>query len=159
MKLLSLILALLAAPLLAEAPPRVALSDLSWLQGCWQGTGFGKAVTECWMRAPDGRLTGMFQLIGADGRQEMSEIFVLDEFDDGPAIRLKHFGPDLAGWEARDEHVVFELRETGPGLARFDGLTYRLLDDGRLVAELVVRRGDESSVERLQFERMHGPGD
>lgn len=46
MKPLPLLVARLAAPLLAEAPPRVALADLSLLLGCWQGTGFGKAVTK-----------------------------------------------------------------------------------------------------------------
>ena len=131
-------------------------SRLSWLEGCWEGTGFGKRVTECWMSAPDGRLTGMFQMIGADGAQEMSEIFVLDDFDDGPAIRLKHFHPDLTGWEGQDDFVVFPLLETGAGFARFDGLTYRLSDDGRLIVDLVVSREGEESVERLEFERVGG---
>lgn len=131
-------------------------SRLTWLEGCWEGTGFGKRVSECWMSAPDGRLTGMFQIIGADGSQEMSEIFVLDRFEDGPAIRLKHFHPDLTGWEGRDDFLVFPLRETGEGFARFDGLTYRLSEEGRLVVDLVVSRGGEESLERLVFERVGG---
>lgn len=162
MNALLLVLALLGAPPEADGPTgatRIDLSDLGWLEGCWQGTGFGKPVTECWMRAPDGRLTGMFQMIGDAGEQEMSEIFVLDEFDDGPAIRLKHFGPELTGWEAQDAFIVFELRETGPDFARFDGLTYRLAGDGRLIVDLVVRQGEGSRVERLEFDRLFGPGD
>lgn len=130
------------------------LGQLTWLEGCWQGTGFGKRVDECWMRAPDGRMTGMFQLVGEDGRQEMSEIFVLAEFEDGPAIRLKHFHPDLTGWEGRDEFVEFPLRETGPDFARFDGLVYRVVEDGRLVVELMVTTGGETSLQRLEFERV-----
>ncbi|MGK7297145.1 MAG: DUF6265 family protein [Candidatus Wenzhouxiangella sp. M2_3B_020] len=140
----------------AEPHARIELSDLQWLEGCWEGTGFGKRVTECWMSAPDGRLTGMFQMIGADGSQEMSEIFVLDEFEGGPALRLKHFHADLTGWEAQDDFVVFPLIETGEGFARFDGLTYRLSDDGRLIVDLVVSREGEESVERLEFERAGG---
>lgn len=156
---LMLILILLGAPTDTGQPvdPRLRVSDLSWLEGCWQGTGFGKRVTECWMRAPDGRMTGMFQLIGDGGAQEMSEIFVLDDFEDGPAIRLKHFGPELIGWEAHDAFVVFELRETGPDFARFDGLTYRLTAADRLVAELVVTENGEQRTVRLTFDRLFGP--
>ena len=137
-----------------ESATRLELSDLAWLEGCWEGTGFGNRVGECWMKAPDGRLTGMFQMIDGDGKQTMSEIFVLDEFEDGPAIRLKHFHPDLTGWEGRDDFVVFPLRETGPDFARFDGLTYRLTEDDRLIVELMVSHGGESSLQRLEFERV-----
>jgi hypothetical protein len=143
----------------AEDASGYNLADLGWLEGCWQGSGFGKRVTECWMRAPAGRLTGMFQMIGENGEQEFSEIFVLDEFEGGAAIRLKHFDPELVGWEAQDGYVVFELRETGPDFARFDGLTYRLSEDGRLIAELSVTRNGERETERLEFELLHGPGD
>lgn len=140
----------------AEEPSgtRIELSDLAWLEGCWEGTGFGNRVGECWMSAPDGRLTGMFQMIDSDGKQTMSEIFVLDAFEDGPALRLKHFNADLTGWEGQDDFIVFPLRETGVGFARFDGLTYRLESDGRLIVELVVSRGGESSLQRLEFERV-----
>lgn len=132
---------------------RVDLADAAWLEGCWAGTGFGQSATECWMSAPNGRMTGMFQLVDHEGRQTMSEIFVLDVFDDGPALRLKHFHPDLTGWEERDAHVVFPVLETGPDFVRFDGLVYRLLEDGSLQVELRVKRNGEASIETLQFRR------
>jgi len=132
--------------------PRADIADLAWLEGCWQGTGFGATVSECWMSAPDGRLTGMFQVVGEEG-QQFSEIFILDDFEDGPAIRLKHFNPDLTGWEAQDEYVVFELLETGENFARFDALTYRRDEMGRLVVEVVLTDGDTRRTERLVFER------
>ena len=137
-----------------ESSQRIELSDLGWLEGCWEGTGFGNRVGECWMSAPAGRLTGMFQMLDAAGSQTMSEIFVLDHFEDGPAIRLKHFHADLTGWEGRDEFLVFPLRETGPDFARFDGLTYSRTEDGRLIVELMVSQGDESSLQRLEFDRV-----
>lgn len=138
----------------AREAPRIELSDLKWLEGCWEGAGFGNRVGECWMSAPDGRLTGMFQIIDADGQQTLSEIFVLDEFEEGPAIRLKHFYADLTGWEDKDEFVVFPLRETGADFARFDGLAYSRTGDDRLIVELVVSQGGESSVQRLEFQRV-----
>ena len=137
----------------AETEPRADIADLAWLEGCWAGTGFGNPVEECWMSAPDGRLTGMFQMIGAGGAQTFSEIFVLDEFEDGPAIRLKHFNPDMTGWEAQDDYMVFELGETGPDFARFEGLEYRR-EDGRLIVDLLVGTGEGERVERLEFDRV-----
>jgi len=117
------------------------------------GTGFGRAATECWMSAPNVRMTGMLQLIDDEGRQTMAEIFVLDVFDDGPALRLKHFHPDLTGWEERDAHVVSPLLETSADLVRFDGLVYRLQQDGSLQIELRVKRNGEASIETLKFRR------
>lgn len=149
---------LLAALLLTVQDPagpgvRREIADLAWLEGCWEGTGFAMSVEECWMSAPDGRLTGMFQMIGADGAQTMSEIFVLDEFEDGPAIRLKHFNADMTGWEAGDEFLSFALIETGEDFARFEGLEYRL-EAGRLIVDLVVGTGAGERIERLEFDRV-----
>lgn len=132
-----------------DAGSRFDLNELAWLEGCWEGTGFNNRIGECWMSAPDGRLTGMFQMIAPDGGQTLSEFFVLDAFRDATAIRLKHFNADLSGWEARDEYVVFELLETGPDFARFDGLEYRRDDQGRLIIHVTVSRDGEESVERL----------
>jgi hypothetical protein len=150
---------LLAAPLCcAETPanasetPRIDLADLAWLEGCWDGTAFAKAATECWMRAPNGRLTGMFQLLDGE-QQQFSEIFVLDHFEDGAELRLKHFHPNLHGWEERDQYLRFVLKETAPGLARFDGLLYQLEQDGSLRIELRMKRGEESFTERMLFRR------
>jgi hypothetical protein len=146
--------ALAASSEVAEVPAetRIELSDLAWLEGCWEGTAFGNLAGECWMRAPDGRLTGMFQLIDGE-RQKFSEIFVIDRFDDGPALRLKHFHANLHGWEERDQYLSFPLKETGPGVARFDGLLYRLEEDGSLSIELRMKRGDEHHTERMLFHR------
>lgn len=131
---------------------RIELTDLAWLEGCWEGTAFGNPASECWMLAPDGRLTGMFQLIDGE-HQQFSEIFVLDRFDDGPALRLKHFHPNLHGWEERDQYMSFTLKETSANLARFDGLLYQLEADGSLIIELRMKRGEEHVTERMTFRR------
>jgi hypothetical protein len=140
------------APSTIDAGLRVELTDLGWLSGCWEGRAFGQAASECWMPAPSGRLTGMFQLLnGAD--QQFSEIFVIDRFDDGPALRLKHFDPNLIGWEEKDGFVRFPLLETGPDFARFDGLLYRRQPDGTLLIELRMKRDGETVIESMQFRR------
>lgn len=135
-----------------EAEPRIDLGDLRWLLGCWHGEAFGDAADECWVSAPNGRLTGLFQLL--DGpNQRFSEIFVLDVFDGTPELRLKHFHPDLTGWEDKDGFIRFRLLETGPDFARFDGLLYRLEADGTLVIELRMRRDGVVVTETMRFRR------
>ncbi|MFW6413202.1 MAG: DUF6265 family protein [Oceanicaulis sp.] len=150
-------LSLLAGALALQAAPdpiEAGRIDAGWLDGCWQGEGLGSAVTECWMSAPSGRMTGMFQLLNADGTQRFSEIFVLDVFDDGPALRLKHFHPDLTGWEAQDDFVSFALIEQSENRLVFSGLEYRLDGEDTLVVDLTIRRDDEPHVERLTFQRV-----
>jgi len=138
-----------------EVPARMDLNDMAWMVGCWEGEGFGSPVRECWMQGPDGRMTGMFDMLDAQtGAQQFSEIFVIDTFETGPEMRLRHFNPDMTGWEAQDEWVTFTLLETGEGLARFEGLTYRLTEEGSMTAELDVTTADGVRTETLVFERV-----
>ena len=34
-----------------ESPRRTEVADLSWREGCWEGEGFGGAISECWLAA------------------------------------------------------------------------------------------------------------
>jgi len=130
------------------------MPDAAWLEGCWEGEGLGAAVTECWMRAPDGRMTGMFQLLNEDGSQRFSEIFTLAPFEDGVQLRLKHFNPDMTGWEARDDFIAWTLVEAGERRLVFDGLEMFIDEGGRLIVDLDIRRGGEVARERFTYERM-----
>lgn len=133
---------------IAETP------DASWLEGCWEGEGLGARVTECWMSAPDGRMTGMFQLLNPDGSQRFSEIFVLDAFEEGVQLRLKHFNPDMTGWEAQDAYLDWTLVEAGERRLVFRGLEMHLDEEDRLIVHLDMRRNGEVVREQFTFERM-----
>lgn len=130
------------------------LPDASWLKGCWEGEGLGARVTECWMQAPDGRMTGMFQLLDPDGAQRFSEIFVLDRFDTGVELRLKHFNPDMTGWETQEDYLDWTLVEAGERSLVFNGLEMSLDEADRLIVLLDMRRNGEVVRERFTFERM-----
>ncbi|XBQ14791.1 MAG: DUF6265 family protein [Oceanicaulis sp.] len=141
--------ALQAAPVEAQ-PDRI---EAGWLEGCWEGRGFGLPATECWMSAPSGRMTGMFQLLEEDGGQRFSEILIIDTFEDGPALRLKHFDAELKGWEEKDEFLSFPFVEQSENRLVFRGLEFRLEAEDRLVIDLSMRRGGEPHVERFEFVR------
>lgn len=143
----SLIAALALQP---AAPNRI---DADWLEGCWEGSGFGSPASECWMSSPTGRLTGVFQLLRADGSQRFSEIIVIDVFEDGPAMRLKHFHADLTGWESADEFVSFPLLEQRDDALIFEGMEIRLTPDGGLTVDVVIGEGDQARTERFTYSR------
>lgn len=147
-----LIAALLLMTQPVEAPPPVEAA--AWLEGCWAGEGFGSLVTECWMSAPSGTMTGMFQMLDETGEQQFSEIFVLSQYESGRELRLRHFNRDMTGWEAQDDWVSFPLIEQGEDFLRFEGLEYRLTEAGNLQVALAV--GGEAGVrtEHLMFERV-----
>ena len=62
-------------------------------------------------------------------------------------LRLKHFGPDLVGWEAQDEMEAFPLIAIEPCHAWFAGLTMRCDGPGGYLVAVVVRQEDGSTGE------------
>lgn len=142
---LSLIVALQAA--------EPDLHALRWMTGCWEGEAFGGRVEECWISAPDGRLTGLFQLAGEEA-QTFSEFFMLADFGEGPELKLKHFNPDFTSWEADGEFTRFALIEAGPDAAVFEGLTYARLDDGTIQVDLAMQTADGARTETFVLRPM-----
>ena len=121
------------------------LRQLSWLTGCWQGEGLGGLMDECWVAAPDGRLTGLFQLV-VEGQQSFSEIMMLGYFDGVPGLRVKHFDPAAFTQWSSDNGVghTFKLLSVGTDFATFDDLEYRLVE-GNLQVRLHLGSADGSS--------------
>ena len=118
------------------------LQKLSWLTGCWKGTGLGGEVEECWVGSPDGKYTSVFQLV-KDGQQQFSEIVMINDFDGTLGMRVKHFDAAFGQW-ASDEGVgvTFPFVEMGDTYIQFDGLRYELVDDV-LHVTLDMKHGDE----------------
>lgn len=121
--------ALTACAALSLTTPAAA-DDMDWrkathiLEGCWEGTGLGGDVAECWIVADDGRADGMF-LMRRDGQPAFAEIITIDDFGDGPEMRLKHVHADMTGWEEKDEYVSFRFLSAGPERLTFKGVVLR----------------------------------
>ena len=151
-RLLAALLALLPVPALAG--PAATLADAAWLEGAWQGEGIGGAPAgEAWSAAAGGQMVGHFWQQTGDGGVMFYELITLAPDGAGSLVmRLKHFGPDLAGWEgqAADEAEVFPLTAVTPGRLEFSGLAYTLQGDGSLLVSVVVGSADGSR-ETLEF--------
>lgn len=112
--------------------PAASIADISWLAGHWRGEGLGGKAEDVIAPAADGQMMGMFRHEKADGSVNFYEFYVFAEKDGSLTQRLKHFSPLLSGWEEKDEFVEFPLVAIEERAAYFDGLSYRLEEDGGL---------------------------
>ena len=150
----------LAAPLAAQetrvapeghVPPPAAIEQADWLVGDWVGTGIdGAEAAESWLPPSGDTMVGLFVQEKPDGGLMFTEHMYLAEEGGSLVLKLKHFNPDLTGWEEKDGMVRFRLLSIEPCAAYFSSLTYRCeAEGGLLVAVRMKSEGD--AVEELVF--------
>jgi len=157
---LALMLTCFAAPLLAQevrsapeghVPPPATTAGLGWLTGRWVGEGIGGAPAQEVYSAPGGgSIAGHFVQEDGEGGVAFFEILQIAEENGSLVYRLKHFGPDLTGWEEKDEMERFPLVAIEDGALYFDGLTVRRDGADGLLAAVLVRE-DDGSLEEYVF--------
>jgi len=111
------------------APPPARIDAGGWLEGDWVGNGPGGTFEEAWLAPLAGNMTSVYRAM-RDGRVSFFQIVTLVEAGQSLAVRLKHFAPDLRGWEPKDKSVDFNLVRTAPGALYLDGMTYRRTQEG-----------------------------
>ena len=148
--------ALLSAACAAQAQTAVAdpisIEDAAWLSGRWVGEGFGGQMEEAWAPPVGGQMVGHFRY-WRDGQPQFYEFLMMDVVDGGVRMRVKHFNPDMIGWEEKAEWVTFEPVSAGPDALIFNGLEIRREGADRIVMTLRLRRGETVSEEILRFQR------
>lgn len=139
-----------------ESSPPATIEDMSFLVGHWQGDGMGGFNEEVWGQPLGGSMLGLFRHLQND-ESSFSEIMQIAEEDGTLALRLKHFNPDLTGWEEKDDMVTFPLVRIDEGeAAYFHGLTYKLTSEDELTIYLALH--NDSGVQEMTFE-LHRVGD
>jgi hypothetical protein len=143
----------LKAPADLAGPP-ATLADMKWLIGHWKGTGLGGVSEEMWSEPAGGVMMGMYRLI-LNGKPSFYEFIHLAEDSGSIVMKLKHFNPDLTGWEEKDRFVTFRLLKMGVNEVYFAGLTFRRSGD-QLQIFLALRdkdgtvREEEFKMERVR---------
>jgi hypothetical protein len=105
------------------ASPPATITDMAWLAGHWTGDGLGGQVEEIWSGPQAGAMMGMFRLV-REGKTSFYELMTLVEENGRLSLRVKHFNPDLTGWEEKGETVDFPLVAIAGDRYHFDGLTF-----------------------------------
>ena len=131
--LAALLLSAAAAPVLppevrtlgagATSPP-ASIEDVSFLAGPWTGEGLGGCAEEVMAPASGGQIMGMFRQMKPEGGLRFYEFYTFSEEGGSLVLRIKHFNPDLTGWEEKDERAEFPLAAIEGTTAYFDGITY-----------------------------------
>lgn len=104
--------------------PPASIDQLSWLAGSWVGTGMGAEVTETYSAPFGGRITGHFAMADGKGGVAFTEIVDYVPLGASLACRVRHFNPDMSGWEDQTgKPVVFPLVAIEKDRWFFDGMT------------------------------------
>jgi predicted neuraminidase len=120
----------------ASSPP-ASIEAVRWLAGHWTAEALGGTAEEIWSPPRAGSMMGVFRLV-RDGAPAFYEILTIVEEKGSLLLRLKHFHPDLRGWEEKDETVDFPLVATGDGVAHFEGMSFRRQGDSALTVHVAL---------------------
>ena len=155
--MLALLLALTLVPVtehtvkLGEGtnPPAATADELSWLTGRWTGDGLGGTTEESWSAPAGGTMIGTFRLV-KDGKPVFYELLTITQAERGLVMRLKHFHPDLTGWEEKDKFVDFLYVGSEGSRFRFEGLTFERNGDDAMTIYLALRQ-KSGEVREMKF--------
>ncbi|MHA6719930.1 DUF6265 family protein [Sphingomonas sp. RS6] len=133
-----------------ESPPPATIDDLAWLAGSWVGTGMGSAVTETYSAPLGGRITGHFAMADDKGGVAFTEIVDYVPQGRSLAYRVRHFNPDMTGWEdATGKPVVFPLVAVERDRWFFDGMTLERTGPDKIT--IWVRMTENGATQELPF--------
>jgi hypothetical protein len=121
--------------------PQATMSDVAWLAGHWVGPALGGEAEEIWSPPKTGSMMGMYRLV-RDGKVVFYELLTLVQEGGSLVLRLKHFNPDLTGWEDKQKTVDFRLVGLGAGIVQFEGMSFHREGDAKLTVYLAIERKD-----------------
>ncbi len=136
-----------------QAPAKGSLEDLKWLSGYWKGEAMGGIIEETWTPAVGGSMMCSFKLT-VDNDVVFYEFVTLTEENETLQLRLKHFHPNLDGWEDKKEKITWELVEVTPNKVFFNGFTFERIDDNHLNIYVVFEENGATSEMKFSYERV-----
>jgi len=133
-----------------EASPGATIADMAWYAGHWTGQALGGFNEEIWSAPKGGVMMGMYRML-RDDKVVFYELLTIAEAAGSIAIRLKHFHPELRGWEERDHVVTFPLVAKRDGRIYFDGMTFEPRGDNAVTVYLAIENRKDGSVREEVF--------
>ena len=122
----------------------------AWLAGSWTGDGFGGTSEEVWsLPSADGTMMGTYRHHKGDGSLNFYEFMVMDS----TGLRLKHFNPDMTGWETKEDFVHFKTIEFTEDMIVLKGLVFERKSDDEIEIRLDLKNGDKAWTEVFKMKR------
>ncbi|EIZ78546.1 hypothetical protein WSK_2591 [Novosphingobium sp. Rr 2-17] len=137
--------------------PRAAIDQLGWLVGSWTGEAMGDRVAETYSAPLGGRIVGHFVAGDGKGGVSFTELVEYVPLNGSIAYRVRHFGPDMKGWEDKiGVPVVFPLVAVEGARWYFDGMTIDRTGPDALT--MWVRIGDGAKANEVPFRLKRAEG-
>jgi hypothetical protein len=86
-------------------------------------------------------MMGMDRLV-RDGKVVFHELMALVQEGGSLVLLLKHFNPDLSGWEEKQKTVDFRLVGLREGIVQFEGMSFHREGDAKLSVYLAIEGKD-----------------
>src|SRR3990170_1643644 len=122
--------------------PPATLADVAWLEGRWIGQMPEGPVEHVILGPRFGHLPGFVRAVNRQG-VIFYEIWVLAESQGSLTVRVKHFSPELAGWEAQEAYIDRLLVDRDASNLFFDGATYSRTGPDSFTVYFLNRSGGE----------------
>ena len=124
--------------------PTAKIAELKWIAGHWQGEALGGRFEETWNPPLGETMVGMFKSLNGE-KVNFYEILTIGPKGNSLALRLKHFDPQLVGWEEKDRAIEFPLVSVSEKEAKFDGLVFRKLGPDKMQIMVQVESSGQKS--------------
>jgi Domain of unknown function (DUF6265) len=136
----------------AKSPP-ATIADMAWLAGRWTGAALGGTSEEVWTPPAHGTMLGMYRLM-RDGKPVFYELLTVVEEGGSLLLRLKHFNPDLVGWEEKDKSVSFPLVKKDQRAVHFAGMSFHPQGDELVVYLAIGQKDGAAREETFKYRRV-----
>ena len=133
--------------------PAASLQDIHWLAGHWQGEAFGGVTEEIWSPPMGGSMMCSFRLV-KDNKVNFYELCTIIEENNSLLLRLKHFHPDLKGWEDKDVTVDFPLVKVSDNRMYFEGFTIEKVNDYEINIYVVIQSDGKENEVKFNYNRI-----
>lgn len=155
MKTTTLILAIIlcfALVIESKSQEKISINQFAWLTGHWVGDGFGGVSEEVWSQPMGGAMIGTYRHL-SEGKNNFYEFMQINEENGSIKLRLKHFNPDMKGWEEKEDFVDFPFISVEEGKAVFKGLIYELVNENSMKISLELHNKEKTWTEVFNFKR------
>ncbi len=133
--------------------PVAELNSIRWIEGHWRGEAFGGLTDEVWSPPLGGSMMCAFKLV-VNGKIKFYELATISEEKSTLILRLKHFHPNLKGWEEKDKTLDFRLIKMEPGKIYFDQFTFERVDALHMNIFVVIENKGTREEVRFSYSKM-----
>ena len=101
---------------------KAKIEEVNWLTGKWTGRGFGGILEEIWSAPKSGTMVATFSMY-ENKAPVFFEFCMIAEANHSLVYKVKHFNPDLTGWEEKNDYTTFHLVKLDEKAIYFEGFT------------------------------------